>query len=115
MKASACRRCGASVWRGPDSDVIGHDAVVDTTPISVTGEALAVIAGLATYAVDAPSRRHARQIWRRRHWQIGRPDPAGGTLHAAHHCDHPIPPDWVAPPPPTASDRLADDSKELMF
>jgi hypothetical protein len=97
MRATACHRCGVKVWKGLDGDALAFDAVVDRTPLTLTGEALAVIAGLTTYAVDAPSRRNARRIWRRWAHQIGKPDGQGATIHAAHVCGVIISAEHVAP------------------
>lgn len=96
MKATACHRCGIKIWRGLDGDLLAFDAVVEVTPLTITGEAMAILSGRRTYAVDQPNRRNARRIWRRWAHQIGKPDGMGATLHAAHHCDAPIPAEWIA-------------------
>jgi len=101
MRATACHRCGHKVWIGVDNDIAAFEATVDTTPLTVIGEALAVIDGRTTYAVDGPSRKAARRIWRRAAHRIGKPDPVFATLHAAHDCDKPIPAEWVATEAPT--------------
>ena len=94
MRSTTCHRCHAAVLRVLDD--YGIEATLDTTALSVTGEALAVISGRRTWNVRR-SRKAGTDVWRRRPDHIGRD--MGGTLHANHTCQ-PTPTTWTTPPPP---------------
>lgn len=49
VSAAVCRTCGAHVLRGLDDDRCAGVAICDPEPVDATGEALAQLAGRATY------------------------------------------------------------------
>lgn len=49
VRGKACKTCGRFVLAGLDADRAASPAHVDATPLSRLGEALAQVAGLATY------------------------------------------------------------------
>lgn len=87
VRGKACKTCGRFVLAGLDADRAAAPAHVDATPLSRLGEALAQVAGLATYdltyvngrlELDGP--RDASTI---RHFPAGTRDV---DVVAAHQC-----------------------------
>ena len=66
-----CRKCGAPVLRGLDSDVAGIDRQADPTPIDRANEFQALMAGLATFT--AWPIRDGIELDRRDRWRIEGP------------------------------------------
>lgn len=52
-----CPTCRATTITGLDADLASLPAIVDPTPLSPLGEALALIAGRITYALDTRGQR----------------------------------------------------------
>lgn len=96
MKRRPCRDCGTQILAGLDDH--GLDVELDLTPLSLTGEALAVIGGRRTWMYTTGGRRIVRELWKRTPHHIGK-DPGSGTLHAEHICGVSIPAAWTQPLP----------------
>lgn len=83
-----CRRCGAPIFAGLDDDRTAFTARVDTNPLDVNGELVAVMTGRRTY----------RLSWRGRYELDPRTaieisaQPAGDVeVLAEHRCGQPLP------------------------
>jgi hypothetical protein len=90
---ASCRGCGAQVLQGLDDDTCALPAAVDPQPISVLGEAAAVLAGRDTYdlwgraRVELDYRDAVRIAW-----------PRAWPVLAAHTCGAPpLPADPTVP------------------
>jgi hypothetical protein len=99
-----CRDCGAKILVGIDSHRAGLIAVVDTEPLTRTGELLAVCAGRRVYAQDL----HGWLMYRNR-WRLRSPT---RRVLAEHRCGEEIPETWRQPPDPA---RPATRTKEVLF
>lgn len=102
-----CRKCRQPVLVGLDGDLCAWIATVDRTPLSPLGEALALLAGRATYHL----RQNGRRLYldRRDRWQIAG-NPAGESerlwpfdVVADHVCN--------SPPLPSIDSCLPDKPK----
>jgi hypothetical protein len=85
-KVSRCDQCGALILTGLDGDRCAGVARVDTTALAPIGEAVAIIAGRATYALYRITGRV--ELTRRDRWSIAGA-PAGTRPYdvvAAHTC-----------------------------
>ncbi|KAB2347319.1 hypothetical protein [Actinomadura rudentiformis] len=81
-----CPRCYAPILTGLDDDNAARTARADPTPITPLGEAVALLAGRATYDLLAPYGR--RELWRRDQWHI-----SGARKHPVlpeHRCGQPL-------------------------
>lgn len=110
MRAAAetvCRHCWARTLSGLDADRCALVAVVDNSPLSRTGELLAVCAGRQVYARDATGALHRRDRFSLR--SVSR-DP----IHASHDCATPLPSAWLLPPPPVSAPSILT-SEEIPF
>lgn len=74
-------RCGQIVLEGT---VEGLTTRVDPTPLTATGELVALLTGRWTYALSP-----GRELWHRNRWRIRRRD---HPVLAAHRCGLPPPP-----------------------
>jgi hypothetical protein len=85
-KVSRCDQCGALILTGLDADRCAGVARVDTTALAPIGEAVALIAGRATYALYRVTGRV--ELTRRDRWSIAG-SPAGTRPYdvvAEHTC-----------------------------
>lgn len=57
VTARSCRRCGGPVLAGIDGDVMAFEATVDPEPLNRIGEALAVLEGRGTWALNREADR----------------------------------------------------------
>jgi len=84
-KAAACPSCGAAVMTGL---IWGERRYIDPVPLSLRGEAAALVLGQKTYELSWLGRPTERQVY---HIQAGLP--AHWKIHARHRCgvcwDHP--------------------------
>lgn len=87
-------RCGALVLVGPDADRGAGIATVDLTPLDPTGEALAVLAGRATYAATRPG--NSVILTRRSKYQSLPALSIPCDIYPAHQCGNAIQ-DHLAP------------------
>lgn len=91
VKPARCRHCKAWTLRGLDADLGAFPASVDLHPLDALGEALAQIAGTATYQLVRRGRGAALQR-RTRHsiacWPAGGPGPGGQSFDvlSEHRC-----------------------------
>lgn len=99
MRRTRCHRCGAAIITGVDD--YGIDVILDPTPLSIVGEAWAVIGGRGSWDYTT-SKRAGAEAWRRNRHTIGQHH--HGRLHTAHDCAG-IPAAWTAPPPPPPKAR----------
>ena len=67
-RAVKCIKCQASVLAGFDEDAMAQAVVVDPTPLSTMGEALALVQQRRTYRLGRYDEGLA--LWHRDHWQI---------------------------------------------
>lgn len=88
-----CSRCWTHTLTGGDGDVAALNATVDNSPLTRSGELLAVISGRQVYAVDIRGALHRRDRWMLRR-------PSAEAVVAEHRCDSPLPTAWLAPPSP---------------
>jgi hypothetical protein len=100
-----CAQCWTYTLTGADGDRCALNATVDNSPLSRTGELLAVVAGRQVYALDIAGALHRRDRWSIRTESTREP------VLAAHVCDQPLPAAWLAPRP-TAT---APTSTEVPF
>lgn len=63
-----CPRCKNPILTGLDDDAAARTAHADPTPIAALGEALALLAGRATYDLMTTGQR--KELWRRDQWHI---------------------------------------------
>ena len=99
MRRTRCRSCNAEVITALDD--LGIEVTLEPTALSASGEALAIVMlGRRTWRIAPPNtKRNVREVWKRTALTIGH-DTRGGTLHANHVCDSPLPAAWAAPAPP---------------
>lgn len=91
-----CRFCRAWVVAGLDADVAAFDSSADPTPLTPTGEVLALLDGRATF--DLTERRDRSELdYRDAAVITGHPADRGRVL-AEHRCGLPVPTTWAAPP-----------------
>ena len=82
-----CRTCRTWTLRGLDEDQCAHTTLVDPTPLTAAGEAVARLLGLVSYDLDTTG-----TLWRRTQYDItARPaesnDPLfPGTVVVEHQC-----------------------------
>lgn len=87
VRGRTCKRCGQAILTGLDADAAAGNAYVDPLPLSPLGEALAQIAGLATYELLWTGVR--LELEYRDAWSIeGHPagSRAGVDVVAEHQC-----------------------------
>lgn len=71
--ARRCHQCRAVIAQGLDADVCATTVQVDPTPLTPTGEAHALLAGIPTYTVDRTRTRSVRLTRRAGRWKPGAP------------------------------------------
>lgn len=89
-----CAECWTYTLTGGDADRCALNATVDNSPLSRTGELLAIIAGRQVYALDRAGALHRRDRFSIRAESHREP------VLPAHRCGAPIPAAWLAPPLP---------------
>lgn len=77
-----CKHCGAPILRGLDADIAALKVDIDPTPITETGEALALLQGRGTYELHRS--RHGPTICHRAEWNISAP--RRRPVYPAHRC-----------------------------
>lgn len=98
-----CPRCKAPILSGLDDDTAARSVHADPTPINPVGEALALLAGRATFDLTAAGGK--RQLWRRDEWHIsGR---RKFPVLPEHRCGQPL--DAHADHPPAAARYVIPD------
>lgn len=94
IRATWCRACKRPTLSGLDADECALSAKVDATPVTAVGEAMALLAGRATYTLRLDLARSIVLLERRTASTITR-RPAGGAcglpalawdVHAEHQC-----------------------------
>lgn len=93
---TVCRHCWAYTLTGLDADRCALVAVVDNSPLTRTGELLAVLAGRQVYSRDIRGALDRRD-------RFALPTPSREPVHASHDCEQPLPAAWLAPPPVTVT------------
>lgn len=96
--ATYCQRCWTYTLTGLDADRCALVAVVDNSPLTRTGELLAVLAGRQVYSRDLAGALDRRDRFALR-------SPSRDPVHASHDCATPLPASWLAPPPPPPAPR----------
>lgn len=112
-----CRSCKTPVLIGPNDDLAAFIVTVDPTPLSLLGEALALLAGRDTYHLRA-TRGGGRYLNRRDRWQIAG-QPAGSSerlwpfdVVAGHVCNSPPLP-GIESQLPSKSERKDSDNANV--
>jgi len=77
-----CRACGGATMTGHCD---GMRVSLDPKRINPVGEAVALLAGLATYEIDVTARR-GREPWHRGVWRLRAPWPTKRFVHPGHDC-----------------------------
>lgn len=93
IRARRCSACRAEVVVGLDADWCAGVVTVDAVPLTVQGEALAILAGRRTYTLDGKP----AQLTRRNADEIGAPKNRNTIdILATHKCADAIPEAWQA-------------------
>ena len=106
-RKTKCRTCKKATLTGDSADVMAFAVEVDPDPIGPLGEALAQLAGRATYAVRRQAGAAVR-LHQRDRWQItGTTSLLPFDVVADHACGKPlpgVPSQFLSPTPQGATD-----------
>lgn len=117
IRALHCPRCRAPIITGTDADYCAEVILADVTPLSTTGEMVALLGGRTTYTLEQPLTGCAR-LFRRNTNRIARQQPGKPRMPwhhydviAGHQCGQEIP-DTLTIPTMLAPHALEIDPNE---